>query len=269
MDWYYIVLIVLLILFVLFTLYEIYEHKIIDFHHEDIPMGLGKRAVVISDLHDNPVSESTYKKIAEQKPDYIFITGDVINRKSKNYEKGLTVLHRLAEIADIYYCLGNHEMDYRTQHPLSWKEYTGSFPANCYLLENAEKEADGLIIHGFSLDGRFYKKFRFYNTEHEDLSYYKDKQTDKPRIVLAHNPDYVDMYVRALHPGLIISGHCHGGLIRLMNGEGLIFSNPFGPRRAAGMYSVKGSQLLVHRGQGSHTIPLRIHDRCEVIIIDI
>ncbi len=268
MGWYYIVLIVLLALFILFTLYEIYEHKVIDFHHEDIALGLQKRAVVISDVHDCPVSERTYKKIAAEKPDYIFVAGDVINKRTKNYEKGLSVLHRLAEIADIYYCLGNHEMTFRREFPVSWQEYIRSLPDNCFILDNEEVTRDGFIIHGLTLDRRFYKKFHFYNTEHEDLSFYKDKQTDLPRIVLAHNPDYVDMYIRAMHPSLIISGHCHGGLIRLMNGEGLIFSSPTGPRRGAGMYSVKGSLLLVHRGMGSHTIPLRIHNRCEVITID-
>ncbi len=269
MEWFIKLIIVLIILFVLFTLYEIYEHKVIDFHYEEVPLGLHKKVCVISDLHDCPVSEKTYKRIRDEKPDYIFLAGDMINKKTKNYEKGMTVINRLAEIADIYYGLGNHEMTYRANHPALWKEYLKGLPANCYLLDNEEAEIDGLAIHGLTLDRRFYKKFHFYNTENEDLSYYKDKQTELPRIVLAHNPDYVDMYIKALNPDLVISGHCHGGLIRLMNGEGLIFSSPTGPRRAAGMYSVRGSRLLVHRGMGSHSIPLRIHDRCEVIMLEI
>lgn len=269
MEWFHYLLIAFLIFFVMFTLYEIYEHKVIDFHYEKMDFGLKKRAVVVSDLHDCPVSEKTYNKIKELNPDYIFLAGDMINKKTKDYEKGLSVIHRLSEFGEIFYCLGNHEMTYRTNHPALWEEYVKSLPDNCNLLDNEEVIRESLVIHGLTLDRRFYRKFHFYNTENEDLSFYKDKQTDLPRIVLAHNPDYVDMYMRALHPSLVISGHCHGGLIRLMNGEGLIFSSPTGPRRAAGMYSVMGSRLLVHRGMGSHSIPLRIHNRCEVIILDI
>lgn len=73
------------------------------------------RIVLISDLHDHrfdSCNEKVSEMIKKQTPDIIVIDGDMLNGDSENAETTVTLIHRLINIAPVYYSYGNHEYYY-------------------------------------------------------------------------------------------------------------------------------------------------------------
>ena len=86
-------------------------------------------------------------------------------------------------------------------------------------------------------------------------------QPDAPVILLAHEPDFADYVVH--HPrgqsiDLMLSGHSHGGQVRLPFVGPLILP-PLGRRYSMGWYRVGHTQLYVNRGVGTVGVPLRFN----------
>ena len=89
--------------------------------------------------------------------------------------------------------------------------------------------------------------------------------------MLAHNPDYFRSYC-TLHPDLIVSGHNHGGMIRIPGLGGVISPrlHPF-PKYDYGVYESTDSQtkMVVTAGCGMHSIHIRINNPPEMVVIDV
>ncbi|MCD7867761.1 MAG: hypothetical protein LUG62_06120 [Clostridiales bacterium] len=69
---------------------------------------------------------------------------------------------------------------------------------------------------------------------------------------------------------MIVCGHYHGGIIRLNEHHGL--SCPqylFLPPYCCGDFHEKGGHMFVSPGVGEHTIPVRIHNPREVLMITV
>nr|WP_269153858.1 metallophosphoesterase [Clostridium cochlearium] len=72
----------------------------------------GYKIVQISDLHNKVFPKNNtnlIKSIKYEKPDSIFITGELIDRRRYDEEKALMLIKELKSIAPIYYVPGNHE----------------------------------------------------------------------------------------------------------------------------------------------------------------
>ena len=110
-------------------------------------------------------------------------------------------------------------------------------------------------------------------------------EDDKYNILLAHNPDYFKHY-NAYGSDLILSGHVHGGLIRLPLLRGVAHPGiRFFPKYSGGVYDDNGKfvryadsyvssknaviRLIVSCGIGFHTLPLRLFNPGELIFITI
>ena len=85
--------------------------------------------------------------------------------------------------------------------------------------------------------------------------------------MLAHDPEYVHFYDK-YKADLVLSGHLHGGLMRLPRIGGLVSPRLRFPGRDAGLIPLdNGKNLFISRGLGSHTIPLRFFNRVEINFI--
>jgi len=87
---------------------------------------------------------------------------------------------------------------------------------------------------------------------------------------MAHNPSYMKKYLER-GANLILSGHLHGGIVRIPGWRGVVSTQfKLFPRYAGGYYQLKDKQaMIVSRGLGSHTIKFRLFNRPELVIIDI
>jgi predicted MPP superfamily phosphohydrolase len=86
-------------------------------------------------------------------------------------------------------------------------------------------------------------------------------------VLLAHHPERIMDYARA-GVDLALSGHAHGGQVRLF-GHGL-FSPDQGilPRYTSGVYARDKTQLYVSRGAGNHSfLPPRVFNRPQIDLI--
>ncbi|MBQ8316140.1 MAG: metallophosphoesterase, partial [Lachnospiraceae bacterium] len=85
-------------------------------------------------------------------------------------------------------------------------------------------------------------------------------------ILLAHFPDHFPNYARLA--ALVVSGHNHGGIIRLPFVGGIISPQLYLPPYTRGCYTEDNSTMVVSAGIGSHSLPARLFDRVEYCVIN-
>lgn len=269
--WWYLLLLPLAV--ILWLAYEWIEHSFVQYSSTtvDIPTMSDHSALkvcLISDLHNNHKNwMKLTAHIRQFHPDVILLAGDLVDKhRQTNHraEEFLSALHCLS--VPVFYSAGNHELTLSEQYPMAWKQYLEKISGYAVYLENCSvplKKHPDIYLSGLSLPREFYKKGNLYN----DTSALPEiaLPSEGFHILLAHNPEYAEYYAK-YHPDFIVSGHLHGGLLRLPWIGGVIsprLQMPSG--QDAGLHTLSyGSKLFVSRGLGSHTIPLRFFNRVEV-----
>ena len=128
----------------------------------------------------------------------------------------------------------------------------------------------GITVYGLEIPLIYYKKPfspRLHTEEVRELI--GEPSEDSLNILLAHSPKYGDTYFD-WGADLILSGHYHGGIVRLNRHKGLLSPQlqPF-PAFCCGDFHRGSQHMLVSAGAGEHTIPVRIHNPREVLIVDL
>lgn len=237
------------------------------YESEKVPVSFdGLRIVQISDLHDALFGNDQQKLIAKVKatnPDYIFITGDVIDSNRFNLEQSLQAVRGLVELADVYYVLGNHEV--ATNKVSEIYEALSSLGVHVMANESTVLERNGerLAIVGIEdpLMGRTTEEMLDIATAYipEDML----------KLLLAHRPEVFSTYVNQ-EIDLVFSGHAHGGQVRIPGIGGLVAPGQgMFPKFTAGVYEEGKTKMIVSRGLGNSSVPFRIFNRPEIIIMDL
>ena len=242
----------------------------------------GFKFIAMSDLHSNSYGIDLHyvnHLIRKEKPDAVLIAGDMFNGCVRDDPTDvINYLSVLAGHFPVFYALGNHE--YRMK--LYEDKYGSRFydirdylsDAGVVFLEDEtiilDKDDARLALSGVEIDAAFYSKL--HNTAMG--SGLMDKhlgEADRSmyNVLLAHNPEYFYNYAN-WGADLTISGHYHGGIIRVPGMGGMI-SPRFAlmPKYDCGMYEHKESLMLVGRGLGAHTPRLRINNNPELIELKI
>lgn len=130
-----------------------------------------------------------------------------------------------------------------------------------------------LEISGVELPSASYKKLKKLPIRASDIAEYLHKDSVSVtedsvyRILLAHNPAYMNAY-KGWGPDLILSGHLHGGVMRLPGIGGVITPQAFLFPKYSGEMTKEGEQtIIVSRGLGTHTINIRLFNQPEVVSI--
>lgn len=225
---------------------------------------IGKRLVQVSDLHVGPIVDNDYlrrvlRSLADLEPDYLAMTGDFMTaRRSEEVLLTLDTL-REAPIADVptFAVLGNHDYGHRFRdREVANRLSDGLQGLGIQLLRNEAIDLDGLQVAG--CDDLWAGRCRV----DESL---RTVDLQKPTLVLAHNPDIVDLPQWTTFSGWVLSGHTHGGQCRLP-----LFGAPVVPvrnhRYTAGHVRLSGGRnLYVNRGLG-YKQRLRFGVRPEVTV---
>ena len=91
---------------------------------------------------------------------------------------------------------------------------------------------------------------------------------EKYTVLLAHNPDFFPVYAE-WGADLVLSGHVHGGMVRIPGWKGVVSPNiRFFPKYDGGKFEEGKSTMILSRGLGMHTIPVRLFNPGELIVID-
>lgn len=220
------------------------------------------RILFFSDLHGAPCPRGI-EMIRELRPDFAVFTGDTLQQTVKSGEATFAFMEEAAALCPLFFSPGNHE------------NYVEDFPARrlsdagVTILDNAETEICGLRIGGL---GSFYYREE---TEASARAFAKDfsREDGKFRLLLCHHPEYYPAFLRDLPIDLILSGHAHGGLIRLF-GQGLVapgqgnFLGKWGlfPKYTGGLYD---GRLLISRGMSDRAYLPRVNNPTEIIILEL
>ncbi|MDE6280251.1 MAG: metallophosphoesterase [Oscillospiraceae bacterium] len=238
---------------------------------DGLPTGFdGYKIVHLSDLHGHEYGENSEKLLGlvrEQKPDLIVVTGDLIDQGSQ-LQMIPALAKGLAAIAPTYYVTGNHEWGLGTGTVKELKNLLaqcGVTPlSNQY--EVLERNGAQIVLAGAD-DPNGYAD----QTTPEEL--YARIENNAPglfTLLLAHRNDRFEQYAAAGYD-FVMSGHGHGGIVRLPFVGGLVGTNrQFFPKWTSGVYTLGDSTLFVSRGLGNNTVPFqgfRVFNRPELAVV--
>ena len=234
-----------------------------------LPAGFDGCVIVqLSDLHGALFGEDNrdlLKVVAKERPDYIFLTGDLLDQyRATPHSYAVSLGGALADIAPTYFVTGNHEWALPDVPGLkrALEEAGVQVLTNEYTV--LARDGDNAVLAGI-----------------DDPNGYADQKTpeevaeevraafDAPFwILLAHRNNYFeDAYCR-LGADLVISGHGHGGLVRLPFTDGLVsVERTFFPSYTAGFYQAGGADLFVSRGLGNSGRTFRLFNRPQVAVL--
>ena len=241
--------------------------------------------IFLSDLHNRVYGEKNeplLQAIRNEKPALILIGGEMlVGKEDASYDIALDFTSQLPQIAPVLYATGNNEQRMRDNpeiYQASYDDYRQQLKDRGVLfLENGSCRIEAgtvlLEISGVELPSASYKKLKKLPIRASDIAEYLHKDSVSVtedsvyRILLAHNPAYMNAY-KGWGADLILSGHLHGGVMRLPGIGGVITPQAFLFPKYSGEMTKEGEQtIIVSRGLGTHTINIRLFNQPEVVSI--
>lgn len=241
-----------------------------------------KRIVFLSDLHNQVYGKDNIrliKSIEEAGPDLVLIGGDMLVGKEREpYLAALSFVKELAGRFPVYYANGNHEQRMKEcpeGYRYSYEEYKKELEqAGVYFLENESAEVTlgrcRTALTGLEIPRQCYSHFRKQHLPEEVIKErIGESEKDAYQILLAHNPAYMEEYI-SWGADLILSGHLHGGIVRIPGVAGVI-SPAFVlfPKYSGDHYREGDTDIVVSKGLGVHTICVRLFNPAELIVLEL
>ena len=238
------------------------------------------KLVFLSDLHNCSYGAGNARllnAVRDAKPDLILVGGDMlIGKAGADQSVAVNLMIALAKTYPVYYANGNHEQrmkEYPEEFGTTYAEYKKALTEEGVIfLENEQTDLHlantAVCISGLEIPPECYAKFQKTSLSLEEV---RDRigQADggKYQILLAHNPKFMDTYL-AWGADLVLSGHLHGGVVRIPGFGGLITpqGNLF-PKYSGEYTRTGGKSVVVSRGLGTHTIRLRFLNPAEMIVL--
>ncbi len=258
------------------------------------------RVIQISDLHSSSYGKNNKKlleRIEALEPDIIVCTGDIVNSAKDDVDYAVNLGSELSKIAPSYYVYGNNEVESIYDFPLNEKELDKKFGFDKdnrdesellkledpfeEKLENAgikvlKNEMDTIKVKTMNVD--IYgvltsNPSSFWSYSEKAFGEYIYKNPDNLKITAVHEPFIFEEFKPEFWGDLMISGHTHGGVMRipvlgpLYTHEGGLFPERDGDF-VYGRYDCQGKPLIVSSGLENTSI-LRVNNQPELVVIDI
>ena len=253
------------------TTIEVTFLEVVDFA---IPVDFdGVTIAHISDLHNTEFGqqqERLLQKLVVAAPDLIAITGDLLDSYHPNITVAMEFINGAIAIAPVYYVTGNHE----SRLPELYAQLREQMEsAGVVVLDNkaVTLEYGSSIIRVLGVDDpTFSAESDQYEDNEQVISAQLDVLLDDQSaytILLSHRPELFDVYHEA-GIDLVLCGHAHGGQVRLPFIGALFAPNQgFFPEYTAGLYRQGDTQMVVSRGLGNSSFPIRINNPPELVVI--
>ena len=255
---FYITVPLLLLSQVAFCIFALYQNYHLTMSSHEVDLGLDKelKIVQVSDLHNQFYGfhqERLLKLIEDQSPDMIFVTGDLIDSTHTSYSLAMEFIRGAVKIAPVYYVTGNHEVRLEGDKLRSCFSEMESLGVN--MMDNRYIEYDEYIIAGIA------------DISLETFDSYEPFDDSKPVIMLAHEPQYTELFKR-LGADLVFTGHYHGGQI-IIPGVGAVVTPEFEffPKIYQGLNDYEGMKYVISRGLGNSAAPVRVNNYPEIVVV--
>lgn len=232
----------------------------------------GYRIVQLSDIHAdttwmNAQRLSLIVQIAnKQRPDLIVITGDFVTDQFKGMDRTLSALKALRARDGVFAILGNR--DY-VDDPQNIRALLPSYgiqelPDRIHTISRGNA-----MLHLIGLDDLWGRTDQYHlpldGRKATLTSLVKALPETGSAILLVHEPDFADFAATTQRIDLQLSGHTHGGQIRLP-GYGALRLPRLGKRYQAGLYHVGGMLHYTNRGLGMMFPQIRLNCRPEITV---
>jgi predicted MPP superfamily phosphohydrolase len=193
--------------------------------------------------------EGALERTMAEQPDLIALTGDFVHKGYRHVGPSAKLFRHLKAPLGVYAVLGNH--DFSVRNALGVRRYPGLHQAvadalgaeGVRVLRNEavrfERDGGGLVVAG--LDD-------LWSRECSADAALAGSSPDTPRVVLAHNPQAVEL-MAGHRFDLVLSGHTHGGQID-WPGLGRVLLGKKAKRWAAGLYPHAEGHVYVNKGVG-------------------
>ena len=225
----------------------------------------GFRIAQVADLHCAEYDEGNQKLISmlkEAQPDIIVFTGDTIDARNPDVPVVLALLQECVKIAPCYFVTGNHECALNRMEYYEIEAQIREIGVEILRGEAVTLERSGAEITLLGVDDE-----NFEGTLHSPEQLRELAGTDAFTILLSHRPEYFSRYAAA-QIDLTLSGHAHGGQFRLPFIGGLYAPGQGAfPEYDCGVYTYENANMVVSRGIGESSFPLRFNNRPELVIV--
>lgn len=268
------------------TFYSLYSPKI----------DSSVRIVLLSDLHQTSFgknNEELVRRINELKPDVILISGDIITYGKENIDYASSLCEQLVQIAPVCFGLGNHEnmLVYGDDLSRSFLESNSELlrdnPENFSpIIKNRtlldELEAVGVTVIQneayivqigdvqIEIGGISTNSGSFWNYSGQFVYQFAQDSSPNFKILISHRPEPVMEYIAGYPIDLVVSGHTHGGIIRIPGKGGLLAADGgLFPEYDSGLFETGPMTMIVSKGLGGHGWIPRIFNPPELVVIDL
>jgi len=257
-----IAIITILFIYIFSGFYNVLQTTYYTYSNSKIPSEFNDyRIVQISDYHCKLFGKNNKKLIeavANLNPDIIVLTGDMIDGEHQDISPVESLLQGITKIAPIYSVSGNHEFDASAQYSQLIDLYDIYGVIN---LDNAQvniqRNGSSFALYGLGADRMdiLHNRNGLPTVDPSSFS-----------IALYHYSNQFHYFINFGYD-LILSGHTHGGIIRLPFVGGLIDNdNTFLPKYDGGQYHLGSTTMISSRGLGDANLP-RFHNRPELLCI--
>lgn len=241
----------------------------------------GYNFVVISDLHSNAYKvdlEKVTEAIEGLQPDAVLLCGDMFTGKvNDDITEVMDFIKKLAESFPVFFALGNHEyrmaMNPEVYGDRIWQIIEPLEEAGVAILSDEtvvlEKDNESICLSGIEIDSVFYRRRPPVMGSGLVKMHLGDADRTKFQVLMAHHPKYFENYGK-WGADLVLSGHVHGGTVRLFGKKGLIGTDfRLFPKYCGGLYHEGASDMIVSRGLGTHTVKVRLWNKPELLNVKI
>ena len=239
------------------------------FASSHLPDGFDGCVIVqLSDLHGAEFGENNKDLIDQVRrlnPDYIFLTGDLQDQYRQTPRSYSVALGRtFTEIAPTYFVTGNHEWAFTDVQDLKRELREAGVTVLTNECATLSRNGDSILLAGIDDPNGFADQ----KTPEALAEEVRAAAPDAFWMLLAHRNNYFEKEYSYLGADLVISGHGHGGLIRLPFTDGLVsVERSFFPSYTAGFYHANDSDLFVSRGLGNSGRTFRLFNRPEIVVL--
>jgi predicted MPP superfamily phosphohydrolase len=226
----------------------------------------GFRVAQLTDLHAGRTPfgylENVVSRVMDLQPDLVVVTGDLVHH-DPNWVEAVSKLLGTFRVP-VLVSYGNHDygIDREEGQPacLALPDIMEDALVRngCRVLRNASmniEHSDGRLWF-VGLDDLWFGGF-------DPNKSFAGVPRDEAVIALTHNPDTAEI-VDLKRPGLMLSGHTHGGQVRLPL-VGALYLNTYNRRLDQGLFHLRHSTLYVSRGVG-YIHRIRFYCRPEIPI---
>lgn len=239
------------------------------------------RIVLLTDLHGREFGEDNdhlLQKITAEEPDLIALVGDIFNSDADadEIDRMCGFIQNASEIAPVYFGLGNHETDYIRSRDTDLLERIRQSGAVVLESEYLDVEINGTQLRIGGYMGYYRRPFMTtkdsVQQEREFTFADEFEVTERLKILLNHIPTvWLDWNNLDSYPvDLVLSGHYHGGLIRIpILNQGLIAPNTgWFPPCTKGQFEGDETTCILTTGLAGSKLP-RFFNPPEIAVVDI